>query len=429
MTKEITTPEKKNKIHETRRDECERYILVAVSCGDEERADASLLELEELLKTAGGEAVAFVVQKLNVPDRATYVGKGKAQEIKELMESLEADALLCDDELTPTQHRNLAEFLESKVVDRTMLILDIFAGRATTKEGKIQVEMAQLKYRASRLTGKGTALSRLGGGIGTRGPGESKLESDRRAIQRRVDSLSRDIKSMERVRETTRKKRTAAVTPVIAIVGYTNAGKSTLLNRLTSAEILAEDKLFATLDPTTRICKLPGGQEVLLTDTVGFINKLPHQLVDAFRSTLEEAKYADVILHMVDASSTDLDLHMKVVYDTLGDLGIRNKPVVTAFNKVDLIEQNDSEEFEQMSAFGLRDPVASRSVEISAKTGQGIDILFAAIMDVLKESRTYIEKLIPYSETARLTQIRKNGQIVAEEYLDEGILIKAYMRK
>ena len=422
------------------KDNLERYVLVAVSCGDEERAEASLKELEDLLKTAGGEAVAFVVQNLNVPDRATYVGKGKAQEIKELMEYLEADALLCDDELTPAQHRNLAELLDTKVVDRTMLILDIFAGRATTKEGKIQVEMAQLKYRASRLTGKGTALSRLGGGIGTRGPGESKLESDRRAIQRRVDSLSREIKSMERVRETTRKKRTTGLTTVVAIVGYTNAGKSTLLNRLTSADILAEDKLFATLDPTTRVCKLSGGQEFLLTDTVGFINKLPHQLVDAFRSTLEEAKYADVILHMVDATSPDLDLHMQVVYNTLDDLGIRNKPIITAFNKVDKLMEGEAlresvedtmsiHAQEDLYAMELRDPKATKTVEISAKTGFGIENLFNAITDTLNEHRTYIEELIPYDEAARLTSIRKYGQIISEEYLEDGIMIKAYRRR
>ena len=415
--------EKKNTKDAMHSESPERYVLVAVSCSDEKRAEASLLELEELLKTAGGEAVAFVVQNLSVPDRVTYVGKGKAQEIKELMENLEADALLADDELTPAQHRNLADLLDTKVVDRTMLILDIFAGRATTKEGKIQVEMAQLRYRASRLTGKGTALSRLGGGIGTRGPGESKLESDRRAIQRRVDSLSREIKSMERVRETTRKRRNLGATPVIAIVGYTNAGKSTLLNSLTRAEILAEDKLFATLDPTTRICKLPGGQEYLLTDTVGFINKLPHQLVDAFRSTLEEAKYADIILHMVDSTSPDLDLHIKVVYDTLKELGIENKPIITAFNKVDLLED------EEETGLKLIDANASATVEISAKTGKGIDELFEVISNTLKESRTYFEELIPYNETARLNRIRKYGQIISEEYLEDGIAIKAYGRK
>ena len=419
----------------------EKYVLIAVSCGDEEKAYRSLDELEDLLETAGGICVAKMVQNLAQPDRATYIGKGKVEELGLLIEHLEADAVLCDDELSPSQHRNLAETLDTKVVDRTMLILDIFAGRATTKEGKIQVEMAQLKYRASRLTGKGTALSRLGGGIGTRGPGESKLESDRRAIQRRVDTLSREVKMMERVRETTRKKRITGVVPVIAIVGYTNAGKSTLLNKLTSAEILAEDKLFATLDPTTRTCALPGGQEILLTDTVGFINKLPHQLVDAFRSTLEEAKHADIILHMVDATSPDLELHMEVVYDTLKNLGIKNKPVITAFNKVDKLSMplvrdgitenpddgSNSNNLEPEMRF--RDSVATRIVEISAKTGIGIESLFDAITETLKENRTYMEELIPYSETARVNRIRKYGQIISEEYLEDGILIKAYRPK
>ncbi len=407
--------------------EKEKYILISVSCGDEAKAERSIMELEDLLETAGGVSVGFVIQNLSVPDRSTYVGKGKALEISDLMEYLEADAILCDDELTPAQHRNLADLLNAKVVDRTMLILDIFAGRATTCEGKIQVEMAQLKYRASRLTGKGTALSRLGGGIGTRGPGETKLETDRRAIQRRVDTLKREISNMERVRETTRKKRNLGKTPVVAIVGYTNAGKSTLLNKLTSAEILAEDKLFATLDPTTRVCKLPGGQEILLTDTVGFINKLPHQLIDAFRSTLEEAKYADAILHLVDSTSSDMELHMEVVYKTLAELGIKNKPIITAFNKIDdyhLMRNEDSD-----LELSLRDSSATKTVEISAKMGYGLNELFNAIEEVLKENRKYIETLIPYSDSSKLAKIRKYGQIISEEYQDNGTFIKAYVPK
>lgn len=422
--------EGKENIIDSHAPEGEGYILFSVSMGNEEKAYRSLDELEDLLETAGGVPVAKMVQNLPQPDSATYIGKGKVEELKLLMESLDVDAVLCDDELSPSQHRNLADALDAKVVDRTMLILDIFAGRATTREGKIQVEMAQLKYRASRLTGKGTALSRLGGGIGTRGPGESKLETDRRAIQRRTDSLSKEIKTMERVRETTRKKRKHGASPIIAIVGYTNAGKSTLLNRLTAAEILAEDKLFATLDPTTRVCTLPGGQEILLTDTVGFINKLPHQLVDAFRSTLEEAKHADIILHMVDSTSPDLDLHMQVVYDTLKNLEIKNKPVITAFNKVDALENLGKEiSNEDESSFDLRDPKATKTVEISARTGAGLENLFDAISDVLKETRVYVEELIPYSDTARVNRIRKYGQIISEEYLENGILIKAYKRK
>lgn len=442
--------------------EREKYILFVISYGDEEKANRSLDELEDLLKTAGGISVATMVQNLEIPDRATYLGKGKVAELKELMEHLDADAVLCDDELSPGQHRNLAEELDAKVVDRTMLILDIFARRATTREGKIQVEMAQLKYRASRLTGKGTALSRLGGGIGTRGPGESKLEIDRRAIQRRVDSLSREIKTMERVRQTTRKKRQGGNVPVIAIVGYTNAGKSTLLNRLTAAEILAEDKLFATLDPTTRVCRLPGGQEVLLTDTVGFINKLPHHLVDAFRSTLEEARYADIILHVVDGSNPDLELHLEVVYNTLKDLGIKDKPIITAFNKADKGFASADAGFgpsgagfaHESAGFGppcagftpsgagfatppcagfaeyeMMDQEADEVVAISAKTGLGLEDLFAAIDKVLERDRRYIEKLIPYSDSSKVSLIRRYGQILEEKYLDEGISIKAYVPK
>ena len=418
--------------------EGEKYILFSISWGDEEKANRSLDELEDLLKTAGGISVAKMVQNLNIPDRASYIGKGKVEELKQLMESMEADAVLCDDELSPAQHRNLAEALDAKVVDRTMLILDIFAGRATTKEGKIQVEMAQLKYRASRLTGKGTALSRLGGGIGTRGPGESKLESDRRAIQRRVDSLSREIKTMERVRKTTRKKRQDGSVPVVAIVGYTNAGKSTLLNRLTSSEILAEDKLFATLDPTTRICRLPGGQEVLLTDTVGFINKLPHELIDAFRSTLEEARYADVILHMRDASSPDMELHMEVVYDTLKDLGIKDKPIITCFNKIDKVEpmtfadRESEREIEGAEEHEHEHPLfidvnSNHSLEISVKTGQGMSEFFQTLENVLRENRRYIEMTIPYGDMGKIALIRKHGQLLEEKYVDEGVSIKAYL--
>ena len=373
----------------------EKYILFSVSSGDEEKAEASIAELEELLETAGGEAIAYMVQNIDKPDRNTYLGKGKALELKEMVEFLEADGVICDDELSPSQHRNLADILETKVVDRTMLILDIFAHRATTAEGKIQVELAQLKYRATRLTGKGTALSRLGGGIGTRGPGETKLEVDRRAIQRRVDKLTQDIKSLKLVREVARKRRLESSNPIVAIVGYTNAGKSTLLNRLTSADILAEDKLFATLDPTTRVWRMSDGQEVLLTDTVGFINKLPHHLIDAFKSTLEEAKYADVILHVVDAVSEDAELHRKVVYDTLEDLGIKDKPIITAFNKMDLLDKSEDDIF-------YRDENANKVVLISARTGEGVQEISSAISDILREVRVYIEELIPYTEKQRL---------------------------
>lgn len=397
----------------------EKYILFAVSCGEEEKAEASINELAELLDTAGGETLAYMIQNIEKPDRTTYIGKGKALELKEMVEFLEADGVICDDELTPSQHRNLADILDTKVVDRTMLILDIFAGRATTGEGKIQVEMAQLKYRASRLTGQGTALSRLGGGIGTRGPGESKLETDRRAIQRRLDKLTADVKSLKHVRETTRKKRLESSTSIVAIVGYTNAGKSTLLNRLTSADILAEDKLFATLDPTTRVCRLPNGREILFTDTVGFINKLPHQLIDAFRSTLEEAKYADVILHMVDATSEDAELHKEVVYDTLETLGVKDKPIITAFNKMDLLKD--------CGELPLMDEEADAVIEISAATGEGINDLFEAIENALRGDKVYIERIVAYSEGELLKRIRKYGEVLEEEYIEDGVSIKAYV--
>ena len=400
----------------------ERFISFAVA-QDDETADASLDELAELADTAGGEIVARMIQHLPHPDPVTYLGKGKVQELREMMDALEADAVICDDELAPSQHRNLADLLDAKVVDRTMLILDIFAGRATTSEGKIQVEMAQLKYRATRLTGKGTALSRLGGGIGTRGPGETKLETDRRVIQKRIARLSSEIRSMKTVRETTRKKRSRSPVPTVAIIGYTNAGKSTLLNRLTGAGILAEDKLFATLDPTTRAFVLPGGMKVLLTDTVGFINKLPHHLVDAFRSTLEEARYADLILHVVDISSSEAEMHRDVVYETLDELGVKDIPVITVLNKEDLLS---AEEIGTRKLL-FRDSRAEDVIPISCVTGAGLEELFGAIENVLQRNGTYIEELIPYSDAARLVRIRRYGRVISEEYTDEGTLIKAFV--
>ena len=313
--------------------------------------------------------------------------------------------------------RNLSDLLDTKVIDRTMLILDIFAAHAHTSEGKLQVEMAQLKYRSTHLTGAGKAMSRLGGGIGTRGPGETKLETDRRVIGKRIARLSSEIKEMQQVRTTTRKKRMGNMTPVVAIVGYTNAGKSTLINRLTDSAVLSEDKLFATLDPTTRTCVMKGGQEVLFTDTVGFINKLPHQLVDAFRSTLEEAKYADVILHVADASDPELEMHMQVVYKTLRELDVTGKPVITAFNKTDLLSGSER----------LIDIYADTWVKISAKTGYNMDDLLETIEDTLQKNRKYVECLIPYADGKRLDQFHRYGQILAEEYLEDGVSIKAYM--
>ncbi|MCR5022823.1 MAG: GTPase HflX, partial [Lachnospiraceae bacterium] len=319
----------------------EKYVLVAVYDRDEEKALALLSELALLTDTAGGECVCKVIQHLENPNPASYIGKGKAEEISVLIDELGADGVICDDELTAVQIRNLSDILNVKVIDRTILILDIFAAHAMTSEGKLQVEMAQLEYRASHLAGIGKALSRLGGGIGTRGPGETKLETDKRAIRRRISSFRSEIKRLKESRNTGRQKRTQSGIPVAAIVGYTNAGKSTLLNRVTNAGVKEEDRLFATLDPTTRLCSLPDGMEVLLTDTVGFISKLPHNLIDAFRSTLEEAKYADIIIHVVDASDPELDMHMDVVYQTLSDLGITGKPVITVFNKMDMVNDED----------------------------------------------------------------------------------------
>lgn len=398
-------------------DKKEKYLLIAVSTGDEDATWASIEELMALLETAGGEAAEGFIQNLTHPDPATYIGSGKAREMGELINVYGADGLLCDDELSPVQIKNLSEIADCKVIDRTMLILDIFAAHASTKEGKIQVEMAQLKYRAAHLRGIGTALSRLGGGIGTRGPGETKLETDRRAIQRKISALSAEIKTMKNVRETTRKRRQESALPTAAIVGYTNAGKSTLLNRLTAADVLAEDKLFATLDPTTRVCTLSDGQEVLFTDTVGFINKLPHNLIDAFRSTLEEAKYADFIIHVIDSADEYAESHMEVVYKTLSELSVTGKPILTVFNKCDMPE----------SDITLRDRRADKFVRISASTGEGIEDFLEALSELLKESRIYIDTLIPYSDTGKVAKIRKYGQLLSEEYEPEGIHVKAYV--
>ena len=398
-------------------DNTEKYILVAVATGNEEAAWASLDELADLLDTAGGITVFQTVQNLTHPDKSTYIGKGKAAELRESIEIHEADGIICDDELTASQMRNLSELTGAKVIDRTTLILDIFAAHARTREGKLQVEIAQQKYRYARLRGMGEALSRLGAGIGTRGPGETKLETDRRVIQKRIKILSDDIDAMKRARDTARKKRSANAIPTAAIVGYTNAGKSTLLNRLTGSDVLSEDKLFATLDPTTRTALLPDGQQVLFTDTVGFINKLPHNLVDAFRSTLEEAGYADVIVHVIDASDPQAEMHRRVVYDTLIDLGITDKPVITVWNKADLVSEEEL----------FRDFGADASVTISAKTGAGLDEFYSELAGILRESRVFIDTVIPYRNTAVAAEIRKTGQLLSEEYEEDGIHVKAYV--
>ena len=396
----------------------EKFILVGVETG-KDRMEESLSELEELLDTAGGETVGRVIQNLESINKATYVGKGKVEEIKELAEELGADGIVCDDELSPTQLSNLKDELDIKVLDRTLVILDIFASHAKSSEGKLQVEMAQLKYRSSRLMGLGKNLSRLGGGIGTRGPGESKLETDRRAIRERVSQLRTEIEKVESSRDTLRKHRMSDGIPVIAIVGYTNAGKSTFLNKITDAGILAEDKLFATLDPTTRSLKIPDGEEVLFTDTVGFISKLPHNLVDAFKSTLEEAKYADLILHVADASNPEVDEQMKVVYRTLEELKVVGKPVITFLNKQDKIDEDRI----------IKDLKADALVKGSAKTGEGIDLLLNKISEVLREGKVLVDTLLSYADTAKIAVIRKKGQLLSEEYEGDGIRVKAYVPK
>ena len=395
----------------------EKVILVGVSTDDHDDTEKSLDELEELASTAGAVTVGRVVQNLSQIHPVTYVGKGKLDEIKDLLWETEATGIICDDELSPIQLGNIEDALNTKIMDRTLIILDIFANRASTNEGKIQVELAQLKYRQSRLVGLGKSLSRLGGGIGTRGPGEKKLEMDRRLIKGRIAQLNRELKDVKRHREVTREQRSRNQVPVIAIVGYTNAGKSTLLNTLTGADVLEEDKLFATLDPTTRNLKIPSKQEVLLTDTVGFIRKLPHHLIEAFKSTLEEAKYADIILHVVDASNPQMDEQMYIVYETLMNLEVKNKPVITAFNKQDKV---DGEVI-------LRDFKADHVVNISAKTGEGLENLQNVIEEVLREQKILIEQLYPYADAGKIQLIRKYGELLEEEYREEGIFAKGYV--
>lgn len=384
----------------------ERVILFAASTNDSDDTEESVEELKELVKTAGAETVGTVIQNRENIHPGTYLGKGKIQELKEMVWESGATGVVCDDELSPAQLKNLEDALDTKVMDRTMIILDIFAARAKTREGKIQVELAQLRYRAVRLVGLRNSLSRLGGGIGTRGPGETKLEVDRRRIHERISQLKSELQDVERHRDVVRKQREQSGTLTAAIVGYTNAGKSTLLNKLTGAGILAEDKLFATLDPTTRALVLPGGEKVLLTDTVGFIRKLPHHLVEAFKSTLEEARYCDVILHVVDCSNPQMDMQMHVVYETLRRLDIKDKEIITVFNKVDRPDADTA----------CRDMSADYKVRLSAKTGEGIGELLDLFAVILRNRRIYFEKVFAYKNAGRIQTIRKSGQLLSEEY-------------
>lgn len=395
----------------------ERVILVGVDTEGGETAERSLDELAELAATAGAEVTGRLIQTRECVHPATYIGRGKLIELKELLWETEATGIICDDELSSTQLGNLEEELDCKVLDRTLLILDIFAARAVSGEGKIQVELAQLRYRASRLSGLGRSLSRLGGGIGTRGPGEKKLEMDRRLIRERISRLKKELADVERHRELLRSQRNQSGMKVAALVGYTSAGKSSIENALTNAGILEDAMLFSTLDTTTRALQLDGTQEILLTDTVGFIRKLPHHLIEAFKSTLEEAKYADIIIHVVDVSNPRMDEQMYVVYDTLRQMGAEGKPVITLLNKQDRLEKEESH----------KDFQADYSIATSAKTGQGLDKLKAALLEIIRRDQIYVERLYPFADAGKIQMIRSKGQLLSEEYLPEGIQIKAYV--
>ncbi|MGN0436516.1 MAG: GTPase HflX [Wujia sp.] len=397
----------------------EKVVIFCVDLDDGENVDDNLDELEELIKTAGAVVVGRLVQKKESIDKGTYLGSGKTEELRDLVLELGATGIVCDDELSPIQLKNLEQEVDTKVMDRTMVILDIFAARATTKEGKIQVELAQLKYRSSRLIGLHSSLSRLGGGIGTRGPGEKKLEIDRRIIRDRISQLQKELDYVIAHREVMRKQRMEGKLPIVSIVGYTNAGKSTLLNKLTDAGVLEEDKLFATLDPTSRNYRLTNGQEIIITDTVGFIRKLPHHLISAFRSTLEEAKYSDIILHVVDISNPKVDSQIATVYETLRDLNIGDKPIITAFNKIDKVDELPP----------IKDFMAETVVNIAAKHGIGFDELSAALEEVIIKCKNYIEKVIPYSDAGLVNRIRQYGNVLEEDYREDGIYIRAYVDK
>ncbi len=391
-----------------------KAILVGADIGTFD-CDASMDELAELAQTAGAEELARVIQKRDAYESATVIGEGKLEEVKELCQSLHAELLIFDCELTASQIRNIEDVTDVRVIDRTMLILDIFAGRAVSREGKLQVELAQLRYRLPRLMGIGASLSRLGGGIGTRGPGETQLETDRRHIRRRIDKLSDELKELEERRGYTRSRRKKDSVQVGAIVGYTNAGKSTLLNLLTGAGVLAEDKLFATLDPTSRAIELPDGRSLLLVDTVGLIRRLPHHLVEAFKSTLEEAACADIIIHVCDVSDPEASEKADVTLKTLADLGAAEIPVVTVLNKCDKLEENI--------------PENDSTVKISALKNQGIDRLLEVISKNLPETSKRMKLLLPYAKAGLTAVIRENGKVFSEDYTENGILVDALVDK
>ena len=392
----------------------ERAFLVSVDTGEFD-AEASMSELYELTESAGAQPVGAMIQKREKPDGATCIGSGRLEELKEVCQSQEIDLIIFDCELSPTQIRNLEFETEVRIIDRTMLILDIFASRARSREGKLQVELAQLKYLLPRLTGKGAAMSRLGGGIGTRGPGESKLETDRRHIRRRLESLREQLAQVEQHRNQLRRRREKEGIITAAIVGYTNAGKSTLMNTLTDAGVLAEDKLFATLDPTSRALKLPNGVSVMLIDTVGLVRRLPHHLVEAFHSTLEEAALADMILNVCDASSPEAQVHLEVTRKLLADLGCTGRPVIPVMNKCDLVPSL------------LDIPMIGNAVRISAKTGEGIGDLLAAVEETLPVSLRRVCLLLPFDQAGLVAQIRKDHVLYQEEYRPDGIFVSALL--
>ena len=395
----------------------EKVILVGVDTGGAESEESSLDELAELARTAGAQVAGRLIQARESIHPGTYIGKGKLSELKNLLWETDSTGIICDDELTSAQIGNLEEELSCKGIDRTLLILDIFAARAVSGEGKIQVELAQLRYRASRLSGLGRSLSRLGGGIGTRGPGEKKLEMDRRLIRERISRLKKELRDVERHRELIRNQRSQSGMKTAALVGYTSAGKSSIENALTDAGIPEDAMLFSTLDTTTRGLMLDGTQEILVTDTVGFIRKLPHHLVEAFRSTLEEAAYADIIIHVVDVSNPQMDTQMHVVYETLRQLGAEGKPVVTLFNKQDLLDAPGVQ----------RDFRADYSIPTSARTGEGLDELKHALLEIIRRDQIYIERLYDFADAGKIQLIRSRGQLVSEEYVPEGIAVKAYV--
>lgn len=395
-------------------DEKERCILVSVDTGYFD-AELSICELEQLAETAGAEIYGKMIQKRDKPENTTYIGEGKLYELRDMCKSAEIDLLIFDGELTPSQQRNIEYFTDVRTIDRTTLILDIFALNARTGEGKLQVELAQLKYMLPRLSGKGTSMSRLGGGIGTRGPGESKLESDRRHIRRRIKSLENALDNVVKRRALLHKRREKTGVTTVAIVGYTNAGKSTLLNALTDAGVLTENKLFATLDPTSRALKLPDGRSVILVDTVGFISRLPHSLVESFKSTLEEVVYADLILNVCDASNPDYEQQIEVTLDTIKELGASDKPVLTVFNKCDLTPN--------LHFFS----VDRNTVRISAKTGEGLPALLEKTVSMLENTRRRVKLIIPYSDGNLTSRIRNEGELISEEYTPDGIMIDAVL--